>query len=51
LLIGPIKFNHDQPPLHNYTNMNFRTMPEASEATGFMPYNYFTEFEVMVWTG
>jgi hypothetical protein len=31
--------------------MNFRTMPEASRAAGFMPYNYFTECKVMLWTG
>jgi hypothetical protein len=31
--------------------MNFRTMPEASRAAGFMLYNYFTECEVMLWTG
>jgi hypothetical protein len=39
LLIVAIKFYHDHPPLHNYANMNFRTMPEASGAAGFMPYN------------
>jgi hypothetical protein len=30
--------------------MNFRTMPEASGATGFMPFSYFTECEVVLWT-
>jgi hypothetical protein len=30
--------------------MNFRTMPEATGATGFVPYNYFTEWEVLLWT-
>jgi hypothetical protein len=31
--------------------MNFRMMPEASRAAGFMPYSYFTEYKVMLWTG
>jgi hypothetical protein len=44
LLIVAIKFHHDHPPLHTCRNMNFRTMPEATGATGFVPYNYFTEF-------
>jgi hypothetical protein len=30
--------------------MNFRTMPEASGATGFMSYNYFTECEGALFT-
>jgi hypothetical protein len=32
-------------------NMNFRTMPEASRAPGFMLVSYFTECEVVLETG
>ena len=35
---------------HNCTNMNCRTMPEASGAAGFMLCSYFTECEVVLWT-